>query len=270
VATVVENIIEGHSLQSGSDGITITRTFIVSDLGFTAPLRLYEAMKACPQRGEIYPGIGNLVCDTISVQPKMGDNTVAVVTCQYKPKGPLNGGPSQKAQIETGSSVTSAETNQLADGKTVIQIDGFKDPTKKGRQDFLPKSATARIQIAQSVYRLSRKETESPQAKATEYVGKINSATFLGQETGSWLCTNISGRSGDGGKTWDVSYEFQFDKYQWSATLAYIDPDTNLPFFDFPAPTPAEKVGTKLFLKKKGWIKCRLYDFIDFNQLGLE
>jgi hypothetical protein len=101
----------------------------------------------------------------------------------------------------------------------------------------------------------SRREGFSPAFKSRNFVGRTNSGTWGGDPPGSWLCTRIEGVSDDGGQTFNVTYEFQYNIDTWLATVVFIDPDTGRP--------------PENLIEGEGLKQVQVYPRVDFNLLNL-
>ena len=75
------------------------------------------------------------------------------------------------------------------------------------------------------------------------------------------MCTRIDGVSNDGGETYRVTFEFQYNSRLWAFTGQWIDPETDLPVpvKDYDRRTAPEEERT-----------FRVYDEIDFGILGID
>ena len=102
----------------------------------------------------------------------------------------------------------------------------------------------------------------SPDQTARLFVGKVNSVHLGSDPPLSWMCTRIDGVSSDGGETYRVTFEFQYNSRLWMFTGEWIDPDTGLP-------VPKNKYNTdeNAPLEKRFF---EVYDQIDFHVLGLD
>ncbi len=124
---------------------------------------------------------------------------------------------------------------------------------------------TAQITVPQPILRIVRMQKGSPDQTARLFVGRVNSS-FIGDDPPlSWMCTRIDGVSSDGGETYRVTFEFQYNSRLWLFTGDWIDPETDLPvpFADWN--TPRDDNGQHGENKD-----FRIYDEIDFNILGID
>lgn len=162
------------------------------------------------------------------------------------------------AQIEVGASLAQVETNLDKDGNKITLSYtypvGYKLDANKAGETITQGGFYTKL-VPEATARYRRTELGSPLVKATQYVGRVNSGTFLGLSAGYWLCTSIVGRSDDGGYSFDVNYEFQVRQDGWAQKLVYINPDTGLPPEDI-----VDEVGAKTI---------DVYEDIDFDDLDL-
>jgi hypothetical protein len=114
--------------------------------------------------------------------------------------------------------------------------------------------------------RFTRRELSRPDARAQEYVGKVNSRKlFEDGDEKLWMCTRLDGTTDDNGESYNVTYEFQKAANSadgWRGFAYYTDPATGqLPEF-LGAPGQGPEAGA-------GITTVELYDSIDFHQLNL-
>ena len=107
----------------------------------------------------------------------------------------------------------------------------------------------------------------SPGDTSRTYVGTVNQAGWKVDPSATartWLCTAITGRSKDKGKTYEVAYEFAYrgsnlyTSNGWDAVLYYTDPTTGKP--------PSGTSGTN---GSNGVKVAQIYVEKNFNALGL-
>lgn len=91
---------------------------------------------------------------------------------------------------------------------------------------FVLQAATVDVELPMQVRRYTRREIGSPDAKAQDFIGTINSKPFLGSERHFWMCTRLNGTSRDGGETWFVDYEFQRHPGTWDPEIFFLDSET--------------------------------------------
>jgi hypothetical protein len=232
MAVVYSDIIESTTVQRDANGYAIVRVFVLDGVQGNPTDIAFQALNTppVPLHGEPHPTISGHVCDS-ALAEALSPSQVRV-TCTYKLLSTqVIPDERQPAQISIGASVQTKQTSYDVNGKVITLKHTFTD-TVNGVETTSVKEQTGEveIQVPQMVVRYSRRETQAPLDKALLFIDTVNSSTFLGDPPGYWLCTRLEGTSSDGGKTWQVEYEFQRDsRNQWKSTVVYIDPDTNQP-----------------------------------------
>lgn len=228
------DVVEGASLHLTVDQTEAVRAFIFNDLSGSPAARCREAVErpATPRIGDAHPEVPGIVC--LDINCRALDTKSAEVTVSYGIPQALDLPPDETAPgtTEVGASVQATTTQRDVNGDVLLvewapNVTSVNDitpslPLKKqgGRVD---------IQIPQPVMRLTRRESQAPWEKSLDYVGKVNSLPWNTGAVRTWLCVNISGTTSDGGITYDVSYEFQYNPETWDATVVFIDPETSKP-----------------------------------------
>ncbi|MHC4145162.1 MAG: hypothetical protein ACYSUD_10330 [Planctomycetota bacterium] len=294
MAVVVKDVVEGTTVQQGGRGTTATRIFHVSgitgDPSAKADLALRHPDVAA--LGERHPAYAELFCTNRSIG--FIDSTNARVDCQYSipsfERGDLPEGssgsvavPSEDtegtgstdlgtitvaatgAEFETdldvmGNQMICAHVVKLPVPVTETSFDEFGDPIPRAESSKrVEQVQRARISIPQLVLRVQRMEKGSPDQKARDFVGTVNSKAIGIDGPRTWLCTRVDGTSNDGGDTYKVTYEFQYNKELWIFIGIWIDPTTDkpVPSKDF----DGEGEEFKVF---------RVYDEADFSKLGIK
>jgi len=273
MATITEDVVDGHSVAEDENGFTAIRIFIVEGLAGNAPNRIINALNnaGIPQIGEVYPGFPFMAVVSRSGEP-LGGNTNAKITINYKLVGSEESTPSdtEKPEFEISSTVQQVQTEKDFENKQIF-VDYFfplnaKDP-ETGKDDdrrggpTIRQFGTVLKQIPLTVARARRKEKQDTLEKAKVFVGKVNSAKFLGDGPRFWLCSNISSRTADGGRTFDVVYEFirnESGGNGWDTDVVFIDPRNNRP------------VEVRPDQKGKALKRIQVYQEIDLNQLNVD
>jgi len=236
---------EGASTRRTLEGWEAQRTAYVSGLSGDYHQRMAQAISATgiPQLRQPHPAISSIFVTSIDAKPAGVDG--AIVRIEYGTgSGKHLPSPGDPAMIEVGATLSQTSTHQTASGDPLEVSLG--DDSESPRQ-------IARVTkfIPQVTVRYSRLELSSPGSKARQYVGKINSEEVFGSDAGTWMCTAITGRSNDGGETYEVTYDFQYNPEGWQPVVTYIDPTTGRPHPD------AESV------------TAQIYESIDFANLEL-
>lgn len=242
MATVIVNIVDGESAQWTAEGWTFQRKAVVHGLTGPAVTRLRSAVEALGVRiGDPHPD--NPLAKLESVSPSMLGQSECEVNLTYKQKGKDPNQSSNNCTIEVSASLGQDDTNVDVDGDPILMNIGGKEFCGELKK-----------LIPQVVIRASRQEEESPGAKAIEYVGAVNDGGWSlhpEAESRTWMCTGISGRTSDGGLTWEVSYEFSYRPDNWDERFIVHDPTTGKP------------------MASDAWQMFQLYEEKSFNALNL-
>ncbi len=263
---VKEDLTQGATLtMTLGVGKTTSRTFIVSGLEGDRHQILDMALLApgIPRTGDLHPSIDVIKVKTLGVVPAEGSSNIAIVTANYETI-PSNlstqGDGDAPDQINVGGTVQSTTTNKYwKNGNKredmIIKYEYKKGKNKDGRDPKRKQIGEVSIEIPSIVASLSRTEDKHPLAKAQKYLGKINSTQFMGGAPGNWICTQLNGTSADGGETYQVNYEFQYNPDSWNPLVAFIETETGR------IPPDANE--------KNGMEKFQIYKSIDFRRLNL-
>jgi hypothetical protein len=187
-----------------------------------------------PQIGDKYPGVSDLRLEEYSINAD--SPSCFEMNLIYR------GGP-QLGLIETGASASEESTNLDYQGKLIKLTYGDKE-----------QSGTVQKLVPSRYWKTKRTINYDPKYEIKTYPGKVNAPGWSIDPSAAarqWLCMNIASNSVDGGKTYDVTYEFLFKDPDWDETLIYTDPDTGRP--------PVDAVP----------VKKQIYVEIDFNGLNL-
>lgn len=257
MATTVKDIIEGASVSRTPEGINATRIFQVSELSGNPTAILFNALitSGIPQLGDPHPSVPNVNAVDFNVTPN-GEKQ-AIVSVIYKPPIFENkvSSDAEVTQIEVGSTVQSVETNFDVDGNELVVEHKELAGTVLAEDAIKPQLATVEKQIPMTLLRLSRRELGDPLFKSRTFVGTVNDKPFINDPAKFWLCTGIQGANIDGGKNYNVVYEFQRNPDTWGTRIIVINSETGRP------PTP--------LVEGEGFKDVEVYETTDFNQLNL-
>ena len=173
-------------------------------------------------------------------------------------------------RIEVGASLSQVESNVDINGYPIVLRYKYPDDYKTnparvvdGVGVTLEQGGMYTKLTPEASVKYQQLELESPLVKATQYVGSVNDAIFLGLGPRRWLCTQITGTSDDGGYIWDVTYVFQARVDTWDQTLVFINPDDGKP----PADIDSGDSGGGL---SEASAFIQVYPEANFSLLGLQ
>ena len=236
---------DGATTRQTVNGWRVQRTAYVTGLTGDYHQRMAQAIGAngIPDLHTAHPEIDDLFVWSLDATP--AGPTAAIVQITY---GTNNAhhltGLNRPAVVEVGASLVQRVTYEDASGEPLL--------VTLGEGEDAPSQIAQAVKLSpQTTLRFNRLESTSPASKARTYVGKVNDSTFQTSGAGTWLCTAISGRSNDGGATYEVSYDFQYNADSWQPLVVYIDPASGKPHPDATASTAV------------------IYDDVDFDGLEL-
>lgn len=262
MASVMESdLIDGSGGELTGEGSKFVRVFMVEGLAGDRARRAVDALTASglPAIHEPHPFVGNLFVRTKTVE--FLDQEQARVTVTYDGP-PQEGNTSQDLpKISVGSAVQAVDTNKDVDGATMTV--SFLDPAAAAGTAPDVQGGTVSVQVPVVSLAFEVIEVEAPVAKAVLFGGTINSSEIWGFPAGTLLCTGITGQSDDGGRTYQVSYQFQFSQTGWDAVVYWIDPATG-------RPSPDSEPYTTEKAEGNGWRRYVIYRSRDFHELGLK
>lgn len=215
--------LEGATTRRTLDGWEVHRSAYVSGLSGDYHQRMTQAITASgmPQLREAHPQIPGIFVTSIDAAP--AGIAAAMVRIVYGSQQPGQlPAPDQPPQIEVGATLSQTSTHQTAAGDPIIVTLG------EGSQAVSQVARVSRLS-PQVTVRYTRLEEASPGSKARDFVGRINADEVFSSDVGTWMCTAITGRSADGGSTYEVTYDFQYNPDGWNPQVAYIDPATGQP-----------------------------------------
>ncbi len=261
----------GGTLEDGPKGYIQKRRFIVDGITGDPSEIEYLALvqDGVPKRGDAHPKMGFLFCYHRQTRPLSTGQVEVICTYGQVNQTLLPPSDKQKGQIQIGASVHDQDTNIDANGNVMVvsytKKDTNPDGTFTGTETTVKQPGTVKKAVPSYTLGVSRRENGAPTAKALYYTGTVNSTNFAGASPGQFLCTGIRAKSQDGGVTFDVDYEFQYNPNGWTAIVAYIDPSTNTPPEDVSfTPGVGGNLGTG-----NGMAEFNLYQRTDFSQLSL-
>lgn len=262
---IVLDSISDAFIEQSTNGVSVRRVAIVSGISGSSATVLGNALLApgIPRFGDSHP-IYNTTVQSVRAEPasNQSPDTVKVII-DYgfpQPSGDDFGiivDEVAPPTIEVISTVQSVTTNKDVDNKLITVSKTTTDA--QGNPTTDTQGGTVSFQAPMTTVRFRRKEPFSPGNKSVLYTGKINSGPIDGFAPHTWLCTNLSGISNDGGNTYNVTYEFQHNIDTWDAVIVWTDPKTGLP-------DPAVDANGNI---TSGVAVVQIYREIDFSPLQL-
>lgn len=223
------DLIESSGLVESSDGIQLTRTYVVTDLfEGNASQRLYRALTSgVPRYGDPHPDVPGVTASSIQIEPASHKTFRVLVT--YTPPDPAAEVDGPIREIEMGVALTTEDTSRDRDGNLmVIQVyyENLDDDGNVTERGYRPYVGRVQVQRPMPVYRVRRRLSSPPTQQARDYVGKVGG---FGTSTGKWFCARIEFDSQDGGQSYDVTYEFQWRREGWEANVEFVNAQTGAP-----------------------------------------
>lgn len=268
----VTEILDGIA-GDGEGGIYETKTYHVIKLEGAQEQWRFEALRATgvPRDGAGHPvdseDTNDLIVKNRSVTlgPTINDEGFIKGTAEVS----VQWGAKEEDQIHVSTSLQTVTTFRDFEGNEVLLNHKFKDPVSGDEvpdREIVDQGVEMQTTIPVTVKRFRRIETEDPANFSEEYINKVNFFDFLEQPSEHWLCTDISGSSSDGSKTFSTIYEFTLAKDQkdfegndrsgWDQAVRVRDPKTKEPI-----PDAALDVGNKMVI---------MHEAVDFGVLGFE
>jgi hypothetical protein len=265
---VYEDMVAGSVDITRGQGVTATRVFKVENATGSPSQIIYHSVitGALPKIGDPHPGIPNIFLESLNGNPI--NSNIVQVTAKYSPPTFRNPEEAAKVQISVSGTIQNVQTNKHIVRNGAIEEEELmtleytypKGQAPDGVDKEKKSIPTVEKQVANIVIRMTRLEEENPINLANQYVSKLNLKKFLGTAQFTWMCTNISGQSNDGGESYQNTYEFQYAPDGWKIDAAFADEQTGK------IPADIEE-GVN---KNKALKNFRLQRSIDFKALKLE
>lgn len=240
-ATVTPHILEGMALEHGANGYVARLAFGVTDITGGGADILVNAMNArgIPYWGQSHPTIIGLPVArrTARLEPDSQRKVRVEVVYEYPSGGgnfyindPDDLGPGS-ASIEYSNTVQAAttETDYLNE---LLYVAPYTYTPPGAAAPVTTDARVAKVEMQQPapIVRYRRRERyapaseqASPSFKSALYTGAINSAETFRDDPHFWMCTGITGVSDDGGRSYNVNYEFQYNPNSWDIEIGPHD-----------------------------------------------
>lgn len=255
MAITVHQDIVGTSARQTAEGWEYNRLAEVEGLTGSPTAQLVAAANASglPALGATLPGLAGTTLT--EKNPVSRGNGVVQVRQTYRFTGTPDD-PADEGSVSVSTGIITIQTNKDVLGELVVVNDG----DVPGRDQ----SPTLNVEQPVSRVSISRTESSSPGAKSQEFVGTVNTEngfSVVGSAAArTWRCDGIDGSSSDGGKTWQVTYQFIHRRDTWDQEVHYTDPQTG----SIPQEV-IESPGRQLFAIKL----IQVYAEKNFNNLNL-
>lgn len=246
------------SLSITKDGIRQVRRCQVTGVTGDKAGRHFRASQAAglPQYGDAHPIIPGLHVTNIEVEEASDDSTTQFdVEIVYERPDFDEGQPDEadpQPTVRVSTTLVQATTQKNRAGEqlnvSITKEDGSTD-TQTGEVEIL---------IPLTIITLSRRERYAALYKQLAFAQYVNDRDIGIFRERTLLCTGIESDSSDGGVTYDVTYNFQFNRATWDADIVYVDVETDKPHQDID------------IAAGNGYARAEIYGARDFNQLSLD
>lgn len=229
---VIRELLDASDLQHTDRGLTVTRSWLVTEQTGDATSRAFQAQRSVVRYQEPHPTIDGLFALDIQARMESGSPSTVRVIAEYREPQNEDQNENSEDVIEIGAAVVQVPTQLDVNGKPLEVQFTFLETTKNADGDDQEQEvtdtqvATVDVSKAQGVLRVVRVERDNPFNLQLRYVGRINSRRWNQGAPGTWQCVRIQGRTDDGGRTYTNTYEFQYNEDGWDPVIAYISPDT--------------------------------------------
>lgn len=234
-------------------GLRAVRTVLVENVSGTGERVLANAINApgIPRRGRSFDGIPELLVTghLARLAPKCTDKVYVTIRYGFPDItgiGIFDNPPDAEARpvLETDSTVVMKRTNKdihddVIELRNYRAVEYLEDGTPLGlKPEPEPiQGGMVDVPVTVAVLRYHRREPPIDNrgrligAKSKAFTGKANETSLSGEDPrGSWLCSRLGAATDDGGASYNVTYEFQYNVDGWlDATIVYIDPKTGRP-----------------------------------------
>lgn len=242
-------------LKSESMTVNPDRRTLVQMYQVTEAETIFSAEAQVPDIGSLYPGSGSLVVTNIRTKDvEFGSTWDVEVEYENISGSPDSLPPDSGAVIiEVSGNGASTQTFKDVDGQDIqvfheqltadpAQIEEIVGNLLGSEAGEVVENALEQLEARGiAIPRVSvpipqrqsvEKIVPSVVWRVTERVGGLNVVSEAQNIVGTidashhWLCTRVDARSEDGGETYVVTYEYQFNPETWDVTVEWTDPET--------------------------------------------
>lgn len=223
----VKGVLRGTTLEHTADGYVVTEVWRVDGLTGDARGQQYAAEHTAgvPQEGDAHSHVPNIYASNIAAEHIT--QTAVQLTITFQPRTGSSGSAPSEADpgiLEVGTALVQTTTELDNEGNQITLSHTYTTGEKAGTTD--PQGGSVEVQVPQGIVRITRREPTSPLTKSLQFTGTVNKFAWNGYPARTWLCLPIVGRTGDGGESYEVTYEFTYRSITWDSRPVYIDPDT--------------------------------------------
>lgn len=233
MATITEDLVQGHRLRDVRGGSTITRTFRATQLVAAPHSQLVEAIQdpGVPKVGDQYPGGLLLFVQSVDAFPD-GPNA-ARVECNYsvlnRPQGGTwnQGYPAGRdgQDVKAVTWGTKELTTTRDRGDNPMTITPPASATNWGK----PYLSEARIPVPVGSLVFERVETAPSNDRIRQHVGTVNSLAMGFFAANTLKFSRYESYSDDGGLSWNSTYTFEYDPDGWAHRDRWKEDGTGRP-----------------------------------------
>jgi hypothetical protein len=237
MATVIEDLLDGHGARLTTDGYEFDRIAIVTGLTGDGHSRVCNAINdaGMPDIGDAHPAVATCLLRSIEFM-EMGLDMVKL-RLHYAQKDPTSQSGFTDDSIQSGASVIQEQTNKDINGEEIVL--NYTYPATYQRSpheeeigeetEAPPQNPFVGKLVPQYTKSIQKLRDYDPDSEAMTYVGKINSSTWKSGAAKTWMCTGIVGDSVDGGENYRVTYSFQYNPRTWVGEVVFIRDDGKAP-----------------------------------------
>ena len=277
MSIVTIDYVDNHDGSKTRDGYQFTRKAIVEDLssdsGDSDEVRLYDAINnsGLPNIGDPHPAIATCTLnkiEAVAIEP----NYIELKLIYSTKRLSLDPDVDDPASISMDSSLVSTETSKDKDGENLVKMRylHYQGDIKPDNPEEIFASDTytpwvlpvVPKLIPSRIYMVRKKVAVSVSALETinhTYQGTVNSVTWRGYGARKWLCLGISWYSEDGGLTYIITYQFQYNPNNYDVDVFWREPTTGKVPFD----------ATDIAVQPDAGKTYTIYEETDFNNLNL-
>lgn len=234
MAIVKDDILEGCRGERDVYGWTeIERIIIVSEInlattGWVAKVNVAIAAAGIAMR-DAHPDVDYVYLRKIS-PVGLANNTIQL-NCLYTRYSLSLLKRRENNTIEVKGGLIQANTNKDYQGNELGYLSYTYPATDPEKPSIVGAKQKIIVPVSKPIviWNKFKIENESPEDKALEYVGAVNSSIWRSKPARTWRCEDISGTSNDSGNTYEVLYSFAYNPETWDDNAYYTRYDGKIP-----------------------------------------